>query len=191
MLRPLVLLVLFLLVVVCTEDSDGSVGQQLQEYAQTALGSQTEPTFNQPFQLSTPLQARPPFSLVHTSLLQKFAGQCHQDSSSKIYFTSPGSEKPFFQYACHRIVANVRPQGLCSMVKKVQEKGAGDNGRFMHTCSFVSNYIFLVFSIFNIMFYRSVSRRQSARFEHDEPKLAEDMFHTNEIDDKMQVCLVK
>ncbi|KAJ0875204.1 hypothetical protein HanPSC8_Chr11g0473381 [Helianthus annuus] len=52
------------------------------------------------------------------------------------------------------------------MVIKVQEKGAGDNGR-------------------------SVSRRQSARFEHDEPKLAEDMFHTIEIDDKMQGCLVK
>ncbi|MFS8019937.1 hypothetical protein Hanom_Chr15g01409611 [Helianthus anomalus] len=37
------------------------------------------------------------------------------------------------------------------------------------------------------MFYRSVSRRQSARFKHDEPKPAEDMFHTNEIDDKMHV----
>ncbi|MFS7982829.1 hypothetical protein Hanom_Chr10g00967361 [Helianthus anomalus] len=85
------------------------LSQQLQEYAQTALGSQIEPTFNQPFQLSTPLQPPPPFSLVQTSLCRKFAGQCNQDSSSKIYFMSPGSEKPFFQYACQRIVADIRP----------------------------------------------------------------------------------
>ncbi|KAJ0767394.1 hypothetical protein HanLR1_Chr03g0088821 [Helianthus annuus] len=39
----------------------------------------------------------------------------------------------------------VTMEGLCSTVKKVQEKGAGDNGR-------------------------SVSRRQSARFKHDEPQ---------------------
>ncbi|KAJ0806542.1 putative rubber elongation factor, shugoshin, shugoshin, plant [Helianthus annuus] len=52
--------------------------------------------------------------------------------------------------------------GLCSTVKKVQEKGAGDNGR-------------------------SIAGRQSARFKHDEPKSAKDTFHTDEIDDKMQV----
>ncbi|KAL9998871.1 putative shugoshin [Helianthus debilis subsp. tardiflorus] len=54
-----------------------------------------------------------------------------------------------------------KSKSLCSAVKKVQEKGAGDNER-------------------------SVARRQSARFKHDEPKPAEDTFHTDEIDDKMQ-----
>ncbi|KAJ0694059.1 putative shugoshin [Helianthus annuus] len=55
-----------------------------------------------------------------------------------------------------------KSKSLCSAVKKIQEKDAGDNER-------------------------SVARRQSARFKHDEPKPAEDTFHTDEIDDKMQV----
>ncbi|KAM0072125.1 putative protein-tyrosine-phosphatase [Helianthus debilis subsp. tardiflorus] len=54
---------------VCTEDSDDSGGQWWWWWRWRSA-TDLRPTFNQPSQLSTPLQPPPPFSLVHTSLSQ-------------------------------------------------------------------------------------------------------------------------
>lgn len=47
------------------------------------------------------------------------------------------------------------------------------------------NFIYLFSIKINLLFYRLRAKRQSARFKHDDPKPAEDLFHTDEMDDKM------
>lgn len=81
--------------------------------------------------------------------------------------------------------------GLCPAARKVEESVVGDNRRFVHTYCSVFNLCLCVciygnFFYFYVMFYRVVARRSSARFKHDEPKPTDDVFHTDEMDDKMQ-----
>ncbi|XP_076926654.1 uncharacterized protein LOC143589914 [Bidens hawaiensis] len=54
-----------------------------------------------------------------------------------------------------------KSKSLCPAARKVEESVIGDNRRV-------------------------VARRPSARFKHDEPKPTNDLFHTDEMDDKMQ-----
>ncbi|KAL8199590.1 hypothetical protein R6Q57_013158 [Mikania cordata] len=61
----------------------------------------------------------------------------------------------------HNTIGRQKSKSLGPCVKKVQEKGAGDNGR-------------------------PQARRQSARFKHDEPKPAGGFSCTDEMNDKMQ-----